>query len=145
MLAWLPKGKWAASCALRLFKSDMVVQCWDLATGCERRRLKGNADNIYCVAVAPDGRRVAAGSGDKTIRIWMLDQSGSPSICLKGHTAQVSSLAFASRSGDSLLSGSHDGTVQLWDAKAGAAREAFPARWARSRRLPFHSKPGAWP
>jgi len=132
-----PSGKWAASCALRLFKSDMVVQCWDLATGAEKRRLKGNTDTIYCVAVAPDGRRVAAGSADLTIRIWSLDQSGSPSLCLKGHTAQVSSLAFASRRGDSLLSGSHDGTVQLWDMKTGTSKGSLPGQVGKVEAVAF--------
>jgi eukaryotic-like serine/threonine-protein kinase len=116
-----PGAKWAASCSLRLFKHDMVVQVWDLSDGSERRRLKGAADNLRCVAINPDGRRVAGGSSDKTIRIWAVDQAGSPSIVLKGHTAEVNSVAFLSN-GTILVSGGADDTLRLWDVANGAPK-----------------------
>ncbi|MBM4071365.1 MAG: hypothetical protein FJ271_20870 [Planctomycetes bacterium] len=116
-----PSGKWAASCALRLFKSDMVVQLWEIASGGQRRRLKGHDDTVFCVAISPDGRRVAAGGGDKSIFIWSVDQPGSPSIRLNGHTAAVSHVVFLPP-GDVLLSGSHDGTLRIWDSKTGASK-----------------------
>jgi WD40 repeat protein len=113
-------SKWAASCALRLFKHDMVVQLWDLNDGSERRRLKGATDNLRCVAISPDGRRVAGGGSDQTIRIWAVDQAGSPSVLLKGHTGEVNSVAFLS--GSILMSGSNDGTLRLWDVVTGAPK-----------------------
>jgi hypothetical protein len=133
-----PGGKWAASCALRLFKSDMVVQLWDLTSGRERRRLKGHEDSVCCVAVAPEGRRVAGGSADKTIRIWALDQSGSPSLCLKGHTAQVTSVLFT-KSGEGLLSGSHDGVVRLWDARTGAVKGIVDGQVGKVQAVALHA------
>src|SRR5262249_1489461 len=96
-------SKWAASCASRLFKSDHFVQCWDLASASEWRRLKGHDDTVNCVSITHDGRRIASGSADQTIRIWALDQPGSPSICLKGHSGEVTSVAFLP--GGDLLSG----------------------------------------
>ena len=113
-------SKWAASCASRLFKSDHFVQCWDLASGSERRRLKGHDDTVNCVSIIQEGRRIASGSADQTIRIWALDQPGSPSICLKGHSGEVASVVFLP--GGDLLSGSHDTTVRLWDARTGVAK-----------------------
>jgi WD40 repeat protein len=126
-VALAPGAKWAASCSLRLFKQDMVVQLWDLATGTERRRLRGHSDTVHCVAIAPDGRRVAAGGADHTIRVWTLGPSASAPLCLKGHTGPVSSVAFLP-AGDSLLSGSRDGTVRLWDGKTGAAKGQLPVQ-----------------
>ncbi|MCI0464005.1 MAG: serine/threonine protein kinase, partial [Gemmataceae bacterium] len=131
-----PNGKWAASCALRLFRSDMVVQLWDMASGKERRRLKGHTDNISCVAIAADGRRVAAGSADKTVRLWAIDQSSTP-ICLQGHTDQVSSVLFLSS--DALLSASHDGTIRLWDSKTGAAKGSLNGQVGQVKAVAFAS------
>jgi serine/threonine protein kinase len=121
-VALTPKGKWAASCAARPIREEVVVQLWDLASGREVRRLKGLTDRMRCVAVAPDGRRVAAGD-DRTIRVWAVDKPGSPSICLTGHTDEVSSVAFLP--GEVLLSGSKDGTVRLWDVKTGEVKKVL--------------------
>jgi WD40 repeat protein len=114
-----PGNKWAASCALRLFRSDMAVQIWDLATGHLRGKLKRTEENLYCLAISPDGRRIAAGSSDKTVRIWPLDQGRVNPLVLQGHTDLICTMTFLP-GGESLLTGSHDGTVRLWDSKTGA-------------------------
>jgi WD40 repeat protein len=135
-LALEPGGNWAASCALRLFKRDMAVQLWDLPSGRERRRLRGHDRKIQCVAVAPDGRRVASGSADRTIRIWALDAPGSPVLCLQGHADEVRSLVFLP-GGNSLLSGGYDGIVRLWDTRTGAAKGSLPVQAGKIEALAF--------
>lgn len=125
-LSLAPGGKWAASSALRLFKTDSAVQLWDLASGRERRRLRGHRDTVRCVAVSPDGKRVAAGSADGSVRVWTLGKQVAAALVLTGHTEQVNSVTFLP-GGEALLSGSHDGTVRLWDAKTGAAKGRFLA------------------
>lgn len=129
-------GKWAASCSSRLFKQDMVVQLWDLGDGGERRRLRGPTDQVRCVAIAPDGRRVAAGSADRAVRVWALEQSAAPPLCLKGHTDLVTSVAFLP-GGESLLSGGYDGTVRQWDGKTGAAKGVIDPRAGRINAVAF--------
>lgn len=116
-----PGAKWAASCSLRLFKHDMVVQIWDLSDGSLRRRLRGATDNLRCVAISPDGRRVAAGGSDMIVRIWAVDQAGSPCIEMKGHTDQINAVAFVSN-GSVLLSAGNDRTVRLWNPNTGKQR-----------------------
>lgn len=135
-LSLAPGAKWAASCALRLFKPDMVVQLWDLASGKERRRFKGEGHTFHAVAIAPDGRRLAAGSADRTIRIWTLDPPGSPGLCLRGHSDQVMDVSFLP-GGDSLLSAGYDGTVRLWDTKTGAVKGALNAKVGRIEAVAF--------
>jgi len=97
-----------------------------VGTGRELRRLPGLTGKVLCLAVAPDGRRIAAGDG-KSIRIWAVDQPGSPSVCLTSHTDLVSAVAFLN-GGKTLLSGSHDGTVRLWDVETGKVKEALKSR-----------------
>jgi hypothetical protein len=133
-----PGAKWAASCALRLFRSDMVVHIWDLTTDSERRRLKGHTDNLCCVTIAPDGRRVAAGSADHTVRLWNLDVPGGPALWLKGHTDEVRSIAFVG-GGDSLLSGSYDGQVRLWDTATGALKGSLNGQVGKIEAVAFNA------
>ncbi len=79
---------------------------------------------------------MASASTDRTIRIWALDQPGSPSLCLQGHTSAVSSVVFLP-GGDSLLSGSHDGAVHLWDVKTGVSRGSLSGQVGKIQAVAF--------
>jgi len=84
-------------------------------------------DQARCVAVAPDGRRVAAGGIDPILLVWAVNEAGSPSVELKGHTEEVNCVLFLP-AGDSLLSGSNDGSVRQWDVRTGAAKGTIPGQ-----------------
>lgn len=64
------------------------------------------------MAYSPDGKWIASGSGDETVKLWD-PSSGRPLLTLHGHTAPVASVAF-SPDGKRLASGSWDATVRIW-------------------------------
>ncbi|KIM21760.1 hypothetical protein M408DRAFT_80079, partial [Serendipita vermifera MAFF 305830] len=80
--------------------------------------LLGHTDVVKCVAFSPDGRRVASGSQDKTIRVWDGETGEVVAGPFSGHTFWVNSVAF-SPDGRHIASGSHDTTIRVWDAETG--------------------------
>lgn len=71
------------------------------------------------VALSPDGRYVAAGSLDRSVRVWdttsgyLLERLEGP----EGHQDSVYSVAFAPNGRD-LVSGSLDKTIKMWQLSA---------------------------
>ena len=65
------------------------------------------------VAVSQDGRRIAAGLSDRTVRLWSAD-TGRVIDILHGHSDLVMGVAF-SPDGSKLASASYDKTIGVWD------------------------------
>jgi serine/threonine protein kinase len=79
--------------------------------------LKGHANTVRSVAFSPNGKRLATGSGDRTVKLWDAT-TGQELATLKGHGDWVNSVAFSPDS-KRLATGSEDQTVRLWDAVTG--------------------------
>jgi WD40 repeat protein len=65
------------------------------------------------IAVSPDGRRIASGMGDRTVRLWDAE-TGRVLDILRGHSDLVFDVAF-SPDGNDLASASYDKTSRVWD------------------------------
>ena len=69
---------------------------------------------VDAVALSPDGRVIATGHGDKTLRLWSA-KTGRPLKVSRGHQGHVNAVAF-SPDGKFIATGSSDGTGRLWTA-----------------------------
>ena len=81
------------------------------------RVLEGHEGAILDAVISSDGRRLASGGSDGTVRVWDL-ALGKELVCLKGHEGAVAHVVFT-RDGSKILSGGEDGSVRLWDATTG--------------------------
>ncbi|MCJ1280582.1 hypothetical protein MMC21_008411, partial [Puttea exsequens] len=82
-----------------------------------QQTLQGHTGSVETIAFSPDGKRLASGSLDGTIKLWDA-ASGQLQQTLQGHTGSVRTIAF-SPDGKQLASGSDDETIKLWDAESG--------------------------
>ncbi|KAH7345419.1 WD40-repeat-containing domain protein [Rhizoctonia solani] len=87
------------------FKSDMIIH-------------EGHRSYVTSVVFSPDGKLVASGSSDTTIRIWNAHSPCPKGRPLSGHTRGISSISHSSV-GDMIASGAGDYTIHLWNVNAG--------------------------
>jgi WD40 repeat protein/serine/threonine protein kinase/DNA-directed RNA polymerase subunit RPC12/RpoP len=89
----------------------------EIATGKELMNLKGHTGKVLAVTFAPDGKRVATGSADKTAKIWDV-KTGRIIMTLTGHTQTVGTVSF-SPDGEEIITGSNDKTARVWGTQSG--------------------------
>jgi WD40 repeat protein len=83
----------------------------------ERNRLEGHQNSVRSISFSPDGKTLASGSADKTIKLWEL-ATGKEIKTLSGHQGGVNSVSF-SPDGKTLASASGDKTIKLWELATG--------------------------
>lgn len=101
--------------------NDNLVKLWDIFTAsafseeCRVRKrcsLNGHQGPVHGVAMSPNGKILASGSGDKLIILW--DPLAEVSLLsLEGHARYVTCCNF-SLDGNWLATGSNDKTLKLW-------------------------------
>src|SRR5439155_10938150 len=112
-------------------------------TGSELIRMTGQADQVRCLAVAPDGKRALSGGLDKTLRLWDLDR-GRELRRFDGVVSTVHAVVFSpdgryvlGAGGDTESKGSDfswmNCFLRLWEADSG--REV----WNLATRTPVYS------
>ncbi len=102
------------------------MKACDAAAGAFMLTLEGHHGGVTAVAFSPNGKTLATGSDDDTVRLWDID-TGVSNQCFEGHTEDITAVGF-SFDGKLLASGSNDGTVRLWNALTGSHEQTVNVR-----------------
>ncbi|NES92398.1 MAG: WD40 repeat domain-containing protein, partial [Okeania sp. SIO2B9] len=106
-VAFHPKNKlFLASCSY-----DKTIKVWNIADGECLGTLKKHKDAVITVVFSPDGKLLASGGKDNSIKLWNLGKGETDE--LRQHSKAVTCLMF-SPDGKNLISGGEDGKILDW-------------------------------
>ncbi len=94
---------------------DEKIYLWNVRTGEAYPPLIGHKLGISALAFRPDGKQLAAGDQEGTLRLW--DWENRTSGRLEKHQGSITSLSY-SPGGTQLASSSKDLTIRLWDLRS---------------------------
>jgi WD40 repeat protein len=97
--------------------------------------------SVNSVAFSIDGKKLASGSDDATVRVWDAE-TGELQKIFNGHNGPVLSVVFSPDAGGKwLASGSLDGSSRIWNAETGELHKTYYAGDSEVRIVAFSPGP----
>jgi hypothetical protein len=107
----------------RIASAGHILRIVDVESGGELWARPRDNYVFLTVAFRPDGKTIATGSQDTSIRLWNAE-TGEEIAILRGHQAYVDAIAF-SPDGEKIVSWARDGQLFLWDLSLATTRHRF--------------------
>jgi WD40 repeat protein len=120
---------------------DHRLSLWDVGTGKLLTRFPGSQEDVWTIAVAPDGRSAVSGGMERRLRLWDLAE-GSNTGSIMTHDERAWCLAY-SPDGKHLFSAGTGGMIHQWDTSTWQEVRALHGHTALVRCLAV-SQDGQW-
>lgn len=129
-VAFSPDGKWLVSA------SGTKVNVWDVATATKIRTLEGHTDSVNAVAFSHNGKMIASGSNDNTLRLWDA-ATGRELRMLKDNEYWIKTVAF-SPDDSRVAGGTYGNRIMVWDTASGAEINKLYSKYQNVESVAFN-------
>ncbi len=99
-----------------MYRTEILPKVWDILARTIKFTFSGHEQDIYSLDYARDGRHIASGSGDRSVRLWSIE-TGQQTLELRIEDG-VTTVAI-SPDCRYVAAGSLDKSVRVWDADTG--------------------------